>query len=124
MVDKKRIDSGFLIFSITIEQSIIAANAIINKNAFQWDVYCPLVDRIPACTTQGRCLPGRGVSAQGRGSAQWGVSGQEGCLPGGKGICPGGVCLPRGVCLLGVSARGRGNVCPGVVCIPEYNGPD
>ena len=35
-----------------------------NKNEFQWDAYCPLVDRIPACTVQGRCLP-------------------RGCLPGG-----------------------------------------
>ena len=26
-----------------------------NKNAFQWDAYRPLVDRIPACT--GECLP-------------------------------------------------------------------
>ena len=24
-----------------------------NKNAFQWDAYRPLVDRIPACTVQG-----------------------------------------------------------------------
>ena len=36
-----------------------------NKNAFQWDAYRPLVDRVPASTAQG------GVSAQG------------GCLPGG-----------------------------------------
>ena len=28
-------------------------------NAFQWDAYRPLVDRIPACTAQG------GVSGQG-----------------------------------------------------------
>ena len=35
-----------------------------NNNAFQWDVYRPLVDRIPACTAQevGVCL---GVSALG-----------------------------------------------------------
>ena len=27
-----------------------------NKNAFQWDAYRPLVDRIPACTDQGVCV--------------------------------------------------------------------
>ena len=62
-----------------------------NKNAFQWDAYHPLVDRIPACTGQvgvsqhaldrGVCIPactGQGVSAQGM-SAQGGVC-PEGCL--------------------------------------------
>ena len=44
-----------------------------NKNAFQWDAYRPLVDRIPACTAQ------EGVSTQG-------VSVQGG---GGVGVCPG-----------------------------------
>ena len=37
-----------------------------NKNAFQWDAYRPLVDHIPACTVQGkvwRCLP-RGCVSQ------------------------------------------------------------
>ena len=43
-----------------------------NKNAFQWDAYRPLVDRIPACTVQRGvwprvCLP-RGVYP----SMQWG----------------------------------------------------
>ena len=44
-----------------------------NKNAFQWDAYHPLVDRIPACTVaEGVYLPeGRGVPAQG-----WGVPAQ------------------------------------------------
>ena len=28
------------------------------KNAFQWDAYRPLVDRIPACTAQGGVCPG------------------------------------------------------------------
>ena len=36
---------------------------MINKNAFQWDAYRPIVDRIPACTAQGECLT-RGVSDQ------------------------------------------------------------
>ena len=51
-----------------------------NKNAFQWDVFCPLVDHIPACTAQEggvfQYTLGRGMSAQG-------------CLPGG--YLPGGV---------------------------------
>ena len=64
-----------------------------NKNAFQWDAYRPLVDRILACTAQ------RGVSALGRG------------------VCPGGVYLPRGVsarrCLPRgvVPAQGGGCTC-------------
>ena len=62
-----------------------------NKNAFKWDAYHPLVDRIPACTGQvgvsqhaldRGCVSqhalGRGVSAQGM-SAQGGVC-PEGCL--------------------------------------------
>ena len=57
---------------------------------------CPLVNHIPACTGQGRCLPD-GVSAQG--GVCLGVSTQRECLPGG--------CLPRG-CL-------PGGVCPGEV---------
>ena len=36
---------------------------VINKIAFQWDAYRPLVDRVPACTARG-CQP-RGVSGQG-----------------------------------------------------------
>ena len=66
----------------------------LDKNAFQWDAYRPLVDRIPACTAQGVVSAQRGVSDQG-------LFAQEGCLPGG-GVCPGGGCLP-----------GRGGVCPG-----------
>ena len=78
-----------------------------NKNTFQWDAYCLLVDRIPACTGQGGvCVShhalergcvypsmhwagryvfkhalGKGVSAQGGVSAS-GMS-AWGCLPGG-----------------------------------------
>ena len=89
--------------------------AISNNNAFQWDAYHPLVDRIPACNGQGDvclggCLPRGGVSA-----AQRGVCLRE-CLPGG--VCPGDVytggCAQGGICLGGVSAWGRG-VCPGGV---------
>ena len=32
-----------------------------NKDAFQWDAYRPLVDRIPACTEGGVCP---GVASQ------------------------------------------------------------
>ena len=55
----------------------------LNKNAFQWDAYHPLVDRIPVCTGQrvyvSQHALGRGVSAQGgvyaRGCVSaWGVS--------------------------------------------------
>ena len=50
-----------------------------NKIAFQWDAYCPLVERIPACTAEGGgqgggvpasgvyLLGGRGVPARGGG---------------------------------------------------------
>ena len=72
-----------------------------DKNAFQWDAYRPLVDRIPACNAQG----GGGV------------------CPGG--VCPGG-CLPGRVCLGGVGPGGGGvclgGVCPGVSagrCLPR-----
>ena len=74
-------------------------NLKINKNAFQWDAYRPLVDRIPACTGQGRgCLP-------------------VGCLL--EGVCLGGIYLEGGVCL--------GGVCPGEVsaqgrCLPLVPG--
>ena len=62
------------------------------RNAFQWDAYRPLVDRIPACTVQegclprGECLPGGGCLPRGRCLPRRGVSAQEeGCLPGGGG---------------------------------------
>ena len=69
-------------------------NCILNRNAFKWDAYRLLVDRTPACTAQGGCLPG--------GSAQWwGLSVQGGCVSAQGGVCPGvgaclGGCLPRG----------------------------
>ena len=71
-----------------------------NKNAFQWDAYCLLVDCIPTCTVGG--VP-RGCVCPG------GMRAQGGCLPRVVvGVCPGGVCL------VGVSAQG-GGVCPGGV---------
>ena len=77
-----------------------------NKNAFQWDAYRPLVDRIPACTGQGG-----GVSQNALARSE--------CLPGGVclgsvysgGVCPGGVC-PRG-CLPGWCLP-RGGIYPEV----------
>ena len=55
-------------------------NCYNNKNAFQWDVYRPLVDRgcIPACTA-------------------WGVSAQGGCMSGARVSAP-GRCLSGCVC--------------------------
>ena len=76
---------------------------ICNKNAFQWDTYRPLVDRIPAFTAAGERVsasgPG-GVHAQGGGVCLW---------PGWSlSLVPGG-CLP---------------LVPGCVCIPACNGAD
>ena len=56
------------------------------KNAFQWDAYRPLVDRIPACTGQGGVYP----------SMHWAGGVSQHAL---------GACLPRG----------NGGVCRGVV---------
>ena len=68
-----------------------------DKNAFQWDAYRPLIDRIPACNVQG-VYPS--------------MHRARGCLPGG---CLPGECLPREICL-GVSAQGvsakKGDVYP------------
>ena len=57
--------------------------SISKKNAFQWDAYHPLVDRIPACTGQGGVCPGEGCLP--RGVSAWGVA----CL----GLSAGGGCL-------------------------------
>ena len=70
----------------------------LTKNAFQWDAYRPLVDRMCVCVYMGMStweVSARGVC-------------QRGCLPGGGGmsaqgsVCPGGICpegcLPRMVC--------------------------
>ena len=86
-----------------------------NKNAFQWDVYCLLVDCIQACTGQRVvCVPA---------STGQGVCVSQYALPGGM-TAQGGVCL-RGL----VSAQGvvsaQGGVCPGVhpVCGNTPHGP-
>ena len=60
-------------------------NESTNKNAFQWDAYCPLVDCIPACTVQGVSTQGvsaRGVSTQGDVCPGGGVSLSSGVYPG------------------------------------------
>ena len=71
-----------------------------NRNAFQWDAYRPLVDHIPACTA-------------------WGVGGvypSMHCMGGGWGVYPnmhwaGGVCIPA--CPWGCLPGGRG-------CLPLW----
>ena len=88
------------------------------KNAFQWDAYRPLVDRIPACTVVRGCTCLGGNCP--RGCTCWGVY-----LPGGT--CLGGVYLPGGCTCRGVPAKrgvlargayllgGGGCTCLGVV---------
>ena len=87
--------SKFFHFHAVLEKKIE------NKIAFQYDAHRSLVDRIPAYTAQGGCLP-RWVSAQG-GS-----------------VCLGGVCLGR--CLPRVVSANRiidtckkHNLCPNFV---------
>ena len=67
-----------------------------NKNAFQWDAYHPLVDRIPACTGQGGGVYPSMHWAGGcvYPSMHW----AGGCLDIPKG---GGGCLPIGVSVCG-----------------------
>ena len=81
-----------------------------NRNVFQGNAYCLLVDRIPAytggCLPRGMCLPLVLGSVRLRGVCP-GVSVE--------GVCPEG-CLPL---VLGVVASG-----PGGVCIPVCNGAD
>ena len=60
-------------------------NEYLNKNAFQWDAYHPLVDCIPACTEQRGVYPSMHWA---RGVCPGWVSAKRGCLPG-------GVCLGR-----------------------------
>ena len=117
-----------------------------NKNAFQWDVYHLLVDRIPACTGQGGVYPsmhwagGCIPACTGQGgvypSMHWAgaypsMHWAGGCLSSGMspqgGVCPeGGVfpqggdvgCLPRG-CLPGGRCLPTGCLAPG----PETDTP-
>ena len=92
--------------NITLPQTSFAGG---NKNAFEWDVYCPLVDHIPACTVAGVVyLPGRGVPA-------WGCNGPGVYLP--KGVY---VYLSGGTCP-GTPPRGQTDTCenitfPNFVC--------
>ena len=68
-----------------------------NKNAFQWDAFRPLADRIPACIALG-------------------VSAQEGCVFL-RGVCPGRRGRVGGWVCPGGSAQGGGR-------IPACNGAD
>ena len=104
-----------------------------HKNAFQWDAYRPLVDRIPACTVAGgvptwgcTCLGGCTCPGGGCTCPEGGVSAWRRYLPGGTclgvylpggvpakgGTCPGGVYLPGGVPARGMYLPG-GGTCPG-----------
>ena len=73
-----------------MERKRLLLKKLRNKNAFQWDAYCPLVARI----SQDALLPG-GVPAQG------GVPARKG-----RCTCLGGSTCPGGIYLLGVPARG------------------
>ena len=72
----------------------IGRTAYQNKNAFQWDAYCPLADHIPACTGRECVCPCRHWAGVGVGmSNQW--------------VCLGGVCQ-KGCLSREVSAQGVG----------------
>ena len=71
----------------------------VHKNAFQWDAYCPLVDRIPACTVPGG-VPAGGCTCPGDVPAQGWCTCQ-------------GVYLPRGEYLSGGCTCRGGVTCPG-----------
>ena len=66
------------------------------RNAFQWDAYRPLVDRILACTAQG-----------GGGSVSQHALGRGVCIP---------ACTGQGVCIPACTWQG--------VCIPACNWAD
>ena len=66
-----------------------------NENAFQWDAYCPLVDRIRACTVAGGGYLLKGVY-----------------LPG-QCTCPMGCTCPGGVPAQGEGVTCQGGTCPG-----------
>ena len=113
--------------------SNLCLNLCVNKNAFQWDAYRPLVDRIPACTVAWGCTCQGGVHTQ-RGvyllgvylpgwctCQRWSVPVQRvylhrGCTHPGGCICQGvylpggctcqGVYLPRGCTRQGVYLTG------------------
>ena len=86
------------------------------KNAFQWDAYRPLVDRIPTCsggcTCPGRVYLLRGVYLPGGVPAQGGCTYQGVYLPGGC-TCPGGH-LPKGSTCPGTPPCGQTNTCKNI----------
>ena len=73
-------------------------NSFFEKNAFQWDEFRLLVDRIPVCTGRG-CLPEGGV-------CPGGVSARGGVCPGGSAW---GVCIPA--CNGADTPRGQTDTC-------------
>ena len=86
-----------------------------NKNAFQQDVYQPLVDRMLESASWGRSGPGGGVPGPGGLSAPGGVWSQG--VPGPGGVCS-GECLLQGYLLWGCLLWGCllwGGVCSGGV---------
>ena len=85
-----------------------SGNIMMDKNAFQWDAYRPLVDRIPALT--GGVCPGGAV-------CPGACLSRRGCLPGGclsKGVSTQGVCVSQHA-MGELSARGGG----GAVCVSQ-----
>ena len=64
---------SYLLKVIKLVELINVQKSMSNKNAFQWDAYRPLVDRIPACTPWGGCLL---LGCLPRWVSAWG------CLPG------------------------------------------
>ena len=86
---------------VSVELLSLTTESLFYKNAFQWDAYCPFVNRLPGgMSAKGGCLPG-GVcrSCVPRGVCAGGVC-PGGCLPGGclPGGCQSGGCVPGGVC--------------------------
>ena len=89
-------------------QAILFSHHNTDKNAFQWDAYRPLVDRMLESASRGGggvclvrggwwCLLGGGSAwSVGVCSGGWGVCGvcSWGGLPGPGGVCSGGVGLP------------------------------
>ena len=95
---------------------------ILNKNAFQYDAYRSLVDRMPESASRRVCSEG---GLLGGGCLLWGFC-FRGCLLLG-GVCSRGVSAPGGSALGAVSALGgvssQGGVCSGGLCMLGYQTP-
>ena len=78
----QKTNHSYLYCSINYHQQPLSRD----KNAFQWDVYCLLVDHIPACTVAGGVPAWRGTCPGGCtcwGEYMLGGTWPGGCLPGG-----------------------------------------